>query len=199
MRSYFIGDQAKHNKENQANGQKQHRHRPGISQSESAEPFIDHHRGNHGVVGHNDYGAKLAHAAGKHHHKTRHHAAPGQGQRDAHKNPEMRGAQVQGSFFEPYRYSGESIAGDAENQRAGFYARTFTTYAVLGLEPDEEDEYHPADVNRDGKVDALDLQLVQNAVMGIPIDPSYDPDVNGDGEVNALDIQFVINVILGRQ
>ncbi len=53
------------------------------------------------------------------------------------------------------------------------------------------------DVNGDEEVNAVDIQLVINAVLGIPIDPSYNPDVNGDEEVNAIDIQLVINVVLG--
>ena len=57
----------------------------------------------------------------------------------------------------------------------------------------------PGDVNDDGVVDAQDLQLVINAVLGLPIEPygETDMDVNNDGEVNALDIQLVINIILG--
>jgi len=53
------------------------------------------------------------------------------------------------------------------------------------------------DVNGDGEVNAVDIQLVINAVLGIPINPSYNPDVNGDNKVNAVDIQLVINVVLG--
>ena len=53
------------------------------------------------------------------------------------------------------------------------------------------------DVNGDGVVNALDIQLVINRVLGVPINPAYNPDVNHDGDVNALDIQLVINIVLG--
>ena len=55
------------------------------------------------------------------------------------------------------------------------------------------------DVNRDGVVDARDLQLVINVVLGIPLPAGItedDADVNNDGIVNALDIQQVINALL---
>lgn len=55
------------------------------------------------------------------------------------------------------------------------------------------------DVNGDGKVNAVDIQLVINKVLGLPAD-APDParlDVNQDGQVDALDIQLVINAVLG--
>jgi len=55
----------------------------------------------------------------------------------------------------------------------------------------------PGDVNGDGVVNAVDVQLVINAALGIEIDPSYDADINGDGTVNAVDVQLVINAALG--
>ena len=53
------------------------------------------------------------------------------------------------------------------------------------------------DVTGSGTVNAMDIQTVINYVLGIPIDPSYEPDVTGTGTVNAADIQAVINVVLG--
>lgn len=53
----------------------------------------------------------------------------------------------------------------------------------------------PGDINRDGKVDAVDVQLVINAVLDIDIE-GLDADVNDDGEVNAVDVQLVINAAL---
>ena len=57
----------------------------------------------------------------------------------------------------------------------------------------------PADVNGDGNVSALDIQVVINHVLGIPIDPytSADADVTGNGQVDARDVQTVINYVLG--
>jgi len=55
----------------------------------------------------------------------------------------------------------------------------------------------PGDVNNDGVVNAVDVQLVINAALGIAIDPAYEPDINGDGVVNAVDVQLVTNAALG--
>jgi len=53
------------------------------------------------------------------------------------------------------------------------------------------------DVNHNDVVDAIDVQLVINAALGIEIDPSYTVDINGDELVNAIDVQLVINAALG--
>lgn len=50
-----------------------------------------------------------------------------------------------------------------------------------------------ADVNDDGVVDALDVQLVINALLGLPV--SCDCDVDGGG-LSATDLQSVINAAL---
>ena len=55
---------------------------------------------------------------------------------------------------------------------------------------------NPADINLDGTTDALDVQLVINAALGMPIG-GLDADINRDGEVNALDVQLVVNAVLG--
>lgn len=52
------------------------------------------------------------------------------------------------------------------------------------------------DVNRDGSVDAVDLQLVVNTVLGL--ENIEDADVDGGG-VSATDIQHLVNRVLGRQ
>jgi len=52
-----------------------------------------------------------------------------------------------------------------------------------------------ADINRDGVINAIDVQLVINAALGISSE--YDADINGDGVVNAVDVQLVINAALG--
>lgn len=51
------------------------------------------------------------------------------------------------------------------------------------------------DVNGDGAVDAVDIQLVINAALGVTPNPAA--DLNDDGDVNAVDIQLVINTALG--
>lgn len=54
----------------------------------------------------------------------------------------------------------------------------------------------PADLDDDGAVNAVDIQLVINAVLGVG-DPGIDADVNGDGSVDAVDVQLLINAALG--
>jgi hypothetical protein len=51
------------------------------------------------------------------------------------------------------------------------------------------------DVNGDFSLDAVDVQLVINGVLGLS--GEHDCDVNDDGEINAIDIQMVINAVLG--
>ncbi|MFO7776200.1 MAG: S8 family serine peptidase [Candidatus Hydrogenedentota bacterium] len=66
----------------------------------------------------------------------------------------------------------------------------FTVYGLLGPNVD-------GDVTGSGAVNAMDIQIVINEVLGLPIDPRCNPDVTGEEEVNAQDIQKVINVALG--
>jgi hypothetical protein len=55
------------------------------------------------------------------------------------------------------------------------------------------------DVNNDGKINALDVQFVVNAVLLIQDKSvSVNPDANRDGHVNASDIQVVVNKALHR-
>lgn len=51
------------------------------------------------------------------------------------------------------------------------------------------------DVNCDGQVNAVDVQLVINAIMGLPV--PVPTNVNGVGGVNAVDLQLVINAAMG--
>ena len=55
----------------------------------------------------------------------------------------------------------------------------------------------PGDINNDGAVNAVDVQIVINAALGVAIDPAFNADINGDGQVNAVDVQLVINAALG--
>ena len=58
------------------------------------------------------------------------------------------------------------------------------------------DPGEPGDIDGDGEVNAVDVQLVINAALGIDIG-ELDADINGDGQVNAVDVQLVINAALG--
>jgi Zn-dependent metalloprotease len=54
-----------------------------------------------------------------------------------------------------------------------------------------------SDVNGDGKVNVVDVQLVVNAVLGRDIG-SYNANVNGDDKINASDVQFAVRFALSR-
>jgi hypothetical protein len=51
------------------------------------------------------------------------------------------------------------------------------------------------DVNKDEAVDASDVQLVVNAVLGMEVPEGVEPDVDGNGAYNAVDLQLVINAV----
>jgi len=53
-----------------------------------------------------------------------------------------------------------------------------------------------ADLNNDDEMNAIDVQLVINEVLGLEIWP-FHGDINLDGDVNAIDVQRVINAVLG--
>jgi len=53
----------------------------------------------------------------------------------------------------------------------------------------------PTDVNSDGMVNAVDVQLVINGALGLPV--AFPTDVDGDATTNAVDVQLVINGALG--
>jgi hypothetical protein len=52
------------------------------------------------------------------------------------------------------------------------------------------------DVNLDGAVDAIDIQMVINVLLGIDA-TGLDADIDCNGAVEALDVQGVINTVLG--
>ncbi|MBI4557844.1 MAG: carboxypeptidase regulatory-like domain-containing protein [Candidatus Hydrogenedentes bacterium] len=52
----------------------------------------------------------------------------------------------------------------------------------------------PGDVNADSRLDAVDVQLVINGALGLPV--GFNVDVNSDGDINAVDVQLVIVAVL---
>ena len=56
----------------------------------------------------------------------------------------------------------------------------------------------PEDINQDGRVDVLDVQLCVNVFLGSQSDPDIvaRADVNHDGSVNVLDVQAIVNAYL---
>lgn len=53
------------------------------------------------------------------------------------------------------------------------------------------------DVDGDGDVNAVDVQLVINGALGLTLPGGVDADVNRDGKIDAIDVQLVINAALG--
>jgi len=53
------------------------------------------------------------------------------------------------------------------------------------------------DVNADGSVNAVDVQLVINGALGLTPASGVNTDITGDGQSNAVDVQLVINAALG--
>jgi len=74
-----------------------------------------------------------------------------------------------------------------------FYGRFDLTYPVVRswLNPSPP----PEDIDGNGTVDALDVQLVIRAALGLDDNP--DADVDGSGAVDATDVQRVIRAALG--
>lgn len=66
----------------------------------------------------------------------------------------------------------------------------FTEPVTVGIDQND-------DVNKDGRVDAVDLQIVINAVLGKSA-RVLSADVDYDHEVNARDVQLLVNSILNR-
>ena len=57
----------------------------------------------------------------------------------------------------------------------------------------------PEDINNDGKVDAVDVELVVKAVLGDKqVKGTFGTDTNDDGSTDALDVQSVVNRALYR-
>ena len=84
----------------------------------------------------------------------------------------------------------------------GTYYFAVTAFDAAGNESDFSNEVSQVigssgpncNLNGDGAVNALDLQLLANVILGIT-PGNY--DLNGDGRVDVLDLQFLNNVILG--
>ena len=78
----------------------------------------------------------------------------------------------------------------------GYVARTVKDIAVGSGQARRVDvKLAQPDINRDGKVDAADVQLVINAVLGL--DVPYDCDLDGGG-VTATDVQLIVNAVLDK-
>jgi len=86
---------------------------------------------------------------------------------------------------------GATLEIDADGD--GVFERTVTSDNELTGEEVEEPIF--GDINGDRTVDAVDVQLVINNVLGLVIQGNA--DINSSGNVDAVDVQLVINVALG--
>ncbi|MFO7973319.1 MAG: IPT/TIG domain-containing protein [Candidatus Hydrogenedentota bacterium] len=87
-----------------------------------------------------------------------------------------------------FSLGGLPVGFDAEKDTVTFEIYDFTVYAGLRGP-------HTADVNRDGRVNAVDVQFVVNASLGTTV--PYNCDLDGENGVDAADVQFVVNAALG--
>ncbi len=76
---------------------------------------------------------------------------------------------------------------------------TFTPEPSITPTSDPSEEPAEGDLNGDGVVNVLDVQLSVNVFLGTESDPSIvaRADINSDGSVNVLDLQLCVNLFLG--
>ena len=55
----------------------------------------------------------------------------------------------------------------------------------------------PCDVNADGSINVIDVQLGVNQALGVT--PSCTADLNQDGHCDVIDVQRLVNAALGGQ
>lgn len=87
---------------------------------------------------------------------------------------------------------------------AGTYYFAVTAYDANGNESGYSNEVSKVisssgpncNINGDSSVNALDLQLLANGILGITTVPGSS-DLNSDGKIDVLDLQILNNVILG--
>ncbi len=90
------------------------------------------------------------------------------------------------------------------------YYIAVTAYNTAGLESDFSNEVskttpgtppatNKCDVDSSGAVNALDVQILINAIMNLGALPPGKGDLNGDGKIDALDLQILVNVVLGAR
>jgi hypothetical protein len=89
------------------------------------------------------------------------------------------------------------VSATADGYAVGVRAVTLTRAGVTGLDMSllAEGVIDPANVDRLGGINAMDVQLVIRRALGASI-PFVDADVDGDGKVNARDVQLVIAAVL---
>ena len=89
------------------------------------------------------------------------------------------------------------------NLTPGTYFFAVTAVNLAGLESGFSNEVSATvnsspdcDVNSDGSINVLDLQVVTNTILGSGPCPG-NCDINNSGSVDALDVQLLVNIVLG--
>jgi hypothetical protein len=89
------------------------------------------------------------------------------------------------------------VSAAADGYAVGVRTSTASSDGVAGLEFAmlAAGVASPYNVDRLGKINALDVQLVIVSALGVNI-PFIDTDLNNDGRVNAIDVQAIIRAVL---
>lgn len=86
-----------------------------------------------------------------------------------------------------YFFSVTAVNSDGESDYSNEISKTFTGTPVSS-----------PDINGDGVVNMLDLQMLIDIILGIIIVSAGVGDLNGDGLVDVRDVQLLVNDIMGR-
>ncbi len=83
----------------------------------------------------------------------------------------------------------------------GTYYYAVTAYNLSGVESVDSNEAvakvtNKCDINSDGAVNALDIQVLTNVILGTTKCPNTNCDINGDGAINVLDLSLLNKLIL---
>ena len=98
---------------------------------------------------------------------------------------------------------GNQTSHTASNLTPGTYFFAVTAVNLAGLESGFSNEVSATvnsstgcDVNSDGSINVLDLQVMTNTILGSGPCPG-NCDINSSGSVDALDVQLLVNIVLG--
>lgn len=97
------------------------------------------------------------------------------------------------SNSDEYAHGTDPLSADTDGDGASDWREVF--YVTDPVDRTDEPSFPYVDVNGTRRVDAVDIQLVINELLGLPT--GYICDVDDSGSVDTVDIQLVINATLG--